>query len=705
MDGILSSGLTALLTNSAAMRVTSNNIANVNTPNYVRRDAQQQTLTSDGILNGVQLSDVTRVVNDYLDKQVLTASGSASRYDIQSSFMDQLNAALGAPGDSSSISGRLASLYASLGQASLDPSSLASRLGALGQFQSLAQSISDLSGAVANLRSSADQQVSSAVSQANTLIQQIAQLNPQIQHAIISGDTGTGLLDQRDTLVQQLSQLIGVQTSVQSDGRMFVSTTDGVQLVGDNYALLTYKPSPSQSFNPITVQTISAQTGQPIGTIQTFDPHAGSGQVRGLLDMRDGTLAGLGEELGSLAQSLSLAFNAAHNASSAVPPPTSLTGRNTGLLSTDSLNFTGLTNVAITDSSGAMIEKVAVDFDAGTLRVNNGAPVAIGTTVGSFTTALNTALGGNGSASFVDGVLNVSATGSNGVVVTDDPTRATSRGGVGFSQFFGLNDLFQASANGITTTGLKSSDTAGFAPGGSISLLLKGPQGERVGETSVAVTGTTIGDMVTALNTAFTGKATFALDVNGQLQVTPAAAYSGYSVEVTLDTTARGTTGASFSSLFGLGIGQQMERAQGFSLTSALQNSPQSLAFAQPDLTAANIVSPGDNRGLLALQNLLNQTQTFSAGGALPARNVSFNDYVSTLYQDIASRGAAIDASKTAGDTRLQLAQQSQSSKEGVNMDEELAKMMTLQQAYNAGARLINVAQQLYDTLLKAVGG
>ena len=386
------------------------------------------------------------------------------------------------------------------------------------------------------------------------------------------------------TLVQNLSQLVGVRTSTQSDGRMFVATNDGVQLVGDNYAQLTYQPSPAQSFNPVTIQTISTETGQAIGTAQTFDPHATSGQLRGLIDMRDGTLAGLGTELGSLAQSVSLAFNAAHNANAAVPPPTSLTGRETGLLSTDSLNFTGATTIGITDSSGALLHKVAIDFGAGTLSVDGGATSAIGGTVGSFTTALNTALAGNGSAAFADGVLTLSATGSNGVVVSDDPANLTSRGGTGFSQFFGLNDLFESSGNAITTTGLQSTDTAGFAPGGSISLLLKGPQGQRVGETTVAVTGTTIGDMVTALNTAFTGKATFALDPNGQLQATPAPAYSGYALEVTLDSTARGTTGASFSSLFGLGIGQQMARAQGFSLAPALNNSPQSLAFAQPNL-------------------------------------------------------------------------------------------------------------------------
>ena len=709
LNGIISSGLTAIQTNSAALRVTADNIANVNTPGYVRRVAQQQTLAPGGVLSGVQLSDVQRMVNDFLDKEVLSANSNAARYDVQSGIMDQLNAALGAPGDGNSVGSRLDAVYAALGQASLDPSSLTSRLGALGQFDTLAQSISDLAGSVASLRATTDQQVSAAVSQANTLIKQIVELNPQIQHAVVSGDTASGLLDQRDTLVSQLSQIMGVRTTTQPDGRMFVSTTDGVQLIGDNYTQLSYQPSSGSSFKPITFQAVSAITGQTIGNVQNFDTHAQSGQLRGLLDMRDGTLVDIGTELGSLAQSVSQAFNEAHNANAAVPPPTTLNGRETGLLSTDALNFTGTTTIGIADSSGKLLHKIAVDFTAGTLKVDGGASVPIGGTVGSFATALNTAMGANGSASFTDGVLKISATGSNGLVVADDAGAPTARGGVGFSQFFGLNDLFQSTGNSIPTTGLTSADTGGFAPGGSISLVLKGPQGQRAGETTVAVTGTTIGDMVTALNGAFTGKATFALDANGQMQVTPAAGYAGYDLEVTLDTTQRGTTGESFTSLFGMGVGEQMARAQNFRLAPDMAGSPQRLAFAKPALDSTTaltsaVVTPGDNRGLLALQDLMNQTHSFSAAGTLPARNVRFSDYTAAFYQDVASRSAAIDTSKSSQDTRLTLALQSQSQKEGVNLDEELSKMMTLQQAYNAGARLLQVAQQLYDQLLQAVG-
>jgi flagellar hook-associated protein 1 FlgK len=710
LDGILSSGLSALLTNSAALRVTSENIANVNTPGYHRRVVQQQMLAPGGQLSGVDIASVQRVVSGYIDKEVIDSNASASRYDIQSMLMDQFNAALGSPSDGNSIGSRLDAAYAALGQSSLDPSALASRLSAQSSFASLAETVSSLADSVSTLRNQADQQVSGAVSQVNTLIQQIYAINPQIQHATITGDSASGLLDQRDTLVQQLSQLIGVRTLEQPDGRLFVSTADGVQLVGDNYAQLAYKPSSGSSFNPITIQSVNAQTGQLVGTQRDFDQHATSGQLRGLLDLRDQTLVGIGEEVGQLAQTLSLAFNAAHNASTAVPPPSTMDGRQTGLLATDSLNFTGVTTIGITDSSGALLHKVTVDFNAGTLSVDGGGSSSIGTTIGSFATALNTALGANGTADFSDGVLSLTAAGGSGLVIADDASSPTSRGGVGFSQFFGLNDLFQSTGNAIQTTGLTASDAGGFNAGGAITLFLQGPNGERAGQTTVSVTGTSVGDMVNALNTAFTGKGTFALDANGQLQMTPAAACSGYRLEVSIDTTTRGTTGESFSAIFGLGTAQTMALAQGFSLSAPVAQSAEALAFAKPSLDSttalgATVTAPGDNRGLLALQAAFNDTHSFTAAGGLPARNVTFADYSAALYQDAASRSATIDSQKAAEDTRSQIAQQAQAAREGVNLDEELSNMMQLQQAYAAGARLLTVSQQLYDQLLQAVGG
>src|SRR5689334_12181436 len=114
LNGVISSGVTAVATNSAAMRVTADNIANVNTPGYVRRTAQQETLAPGGMLAGVQLSQIQRIVDAYLDMEVTNANGNASRYDVQSTMMDQLNAALGEPGDGTSLGSRLDAVYAAL---------------------------------------------------------------------------------------------------------------------------------------------------------------------------------------------------------------------------------------------------------------------------------------------------------------------------------------------------------------------------------------------------------------------------------------------------------------------------------------------------------------------------------------------------------------------------------------------------------------
>ena len=708
LNAILASGVSTILANSAALRVTADNIANVNTPGYVRRVANMEVMAQGGQIAGVALSEIQRVTNNYLDSEVLAARSASARFDAQAGILDRLDTALGQPGDGASLGSRIDAIYAALGQASLDSGALATRLGVLTEFEALAQTVNNLSATITDLRASADQQIGSDISQANELIRQIFELNPQISRATLTGDPASGFLDERDKLVGELSDILGIRTSVQSDGRLFVSTTDGAQLVTDSLAELVHQPSVGPNFNPIQMQIINPTTGAVIGNPRTFDSHVTSGELRGLLDARDNVLVGLGEELGTIMQTLSLALNAQHNANAAFPPPSQLDGRQTGLLATDALNFSGATTVGIVDANGVLVHNVAIDFDAGTISVDGGGPSAIGSTIGSFTAALDAALGADGDADFTNGKLTLSSSGGNGLVIGDEAGNASSRAGIGFSHFFGLNDLFRADGDSIQTTGLLSTDAHGLAPGGNITLLLKGPDGRRVSEVTVGVTGTTIGDMVTALNTAFAGNATFALDANGQLQVTPAAAYSRYELEVSLDSTARGGTGDSLTSLFGVGTGEALARASTFSLAPGIAGSAQRLAFAQPTLSAVTavgttVVTPGDNRGLLRLQDALDQPHAFSQSGALPARTASLTDYAAAIYQDISSRSATIDFNRSAQQTRLTQAQQNQSSVEGVNLDEELEKMMMLQQAYNAGARLITLAQQLYQELLDAV--
>lgn len=708
LNGIMSDALSALRTNTTALDVVSSNISNINTPGYAQRVVNEQAQAVGGQLGGVEIADVERVTNQFFTQATLQAQSSSSLYTAQNNILSQINALLGQVGSGTDLPSQLDNVFNALGSASLSPTTGTNQQAVLIALNKFASSVATMSGSITNVQNQADQQVVTDVGSVNGYIQQIYQLNQQIEGAQASGDTSSDLLDQRDQVVQSLSKLIGVSTTTQSNGMMLVSTTDGVNLVGNStYAQLSCAGGASNgSYSPVTMQSINALTGLAVGPSQSLDPDLGNGEIAGLIQMRDGTLSSLQQQLGNFAQQTAMAFNAQYNANAAFPPPTSLTGRDTGLLSGDGLNFTGDTTIAVTDPNGNLVSRIDVDFDTGSLSVDNGPSSSIGSTVGSFVTALNTALGANGTASFNNGQLSINATGGNGVVIQDDPTNPSSRGGVPFSQFFGMNDIFQSAAPSITTTGLSSSDSGGFS-GGTINLQLSGPSGQTGPTASVTLnSGMSIGDIVTALNTAFGSAASFALSANGSLTMTPGAGYPGYSLQVSSDTTQRGTTGVSLSELFGLGSQQTVNQAVNFAVNPAVADGQDTLALAEPQITSSTVagdtvVASGDASGLLALQNLSNTQLTFPAAGGLNAQTTSLGNYADSFYQSVASTTQTVQQNNTAAGDQLTEAQTRQSQVSGVSLDNELSNMVLYQQAYSAGARVLQTANQLFSTLLQ----
>jgi flagellar hook-associated protein 1 FlgK len=215
-----------------------------------------------------------------------------------------------------------------------------------------------------------------------------------------------------------------------------------------------------------------------------------------------------------------------------------------------------------------------------------------------------------------------------------------------------------------------------------------------------------IGDIVSALNTAFGGAASFSLGSNGALSMTPSSANTGYTLGVTGDTTSRGTTGMSFSTLFGLGQQQAAVLTSGFAVNPAMVSNPAQLPFAQSSITSSTvagdqIVGAGDSSGLLALQSVNTNNLTFQAAGNIGAGTMSLDDYAGSFYQDIATQGTAAQTNSTTQSDRLTEAQSQISQVSGVNLDQQLSNMTIYQQAYSAGARIMQTAQALYETLLQ----
>ncbi|HEY0267248.1 MAG TPA: flagellar hook-associated protein FlgK [Rhizomicrobium sp.] len=708
LNGITASAISALKTNSAALSVVSNNVSNLNTPGYARRVVNEQTLSAGGQLQGVDIASVQRVTNQFLQQEQLAAGGGASQYDTMADLFSQLNGLLGGPGDNQSLATQLSNLSSAFATASQAPTSSASRTGMLNALNSLAGTFSNVSSTITSLQTQIDQQAVNSISSTNTMLKQIYDLNSQIKTANAGGDQASALLDQRDVALTNLAQVMGIKTSTNADGSVNVSTTDGVNLVSNTYAQLSYTGGAQNgAYGNITIQDVNPASGQAIGQPSPLDPHLDGGSLKGLIDMRDQVLGGLGQTLGNLAQQTAQAFNAQANANAAYPPPTSLTGRDTGLLGTDGLNFTGKTTLAVTDPTGKLVSRIDVNFSAGTLSVDGGAAVSLGTTVASFTSALNTALGGNGAASFANGQLSISATGGNGVVVQDDASTPSSRGGAGFSQFFGLNDVFQAQVPSLTATGLTAGDASGIAAGGVIKLALKGPDGDIAKNVSLTTTaGMTVGQIVSALNTAMGGAATFTLGSDGSISSQTSALYPGYTLNVTGDTTQRGTTGMSFTQIFGLGATAQANQAVGFTVTPAVANNPARIGYATAAITPTTvagdtIISAGDNSGAIALQNVITRSQSFHAAGGIAAQTASLSDYAATFYQNLSTQSNAVTANQTTQDDRLTEAQSRVSAYSGVSLDEELTSLSSFQQAYAAGARILTVVDQLYQTLLQ----
>ncbi|MBL7598972.1 flagellar biosynthesis protein FlgK, partial [Escherichia coli] len=87
-------------------------------------------------------------------------------------------------------------------------------------------------------------------------------------------------------------------------------------------------------------------------------------KLGGLLDLRDRALPAFSEQLGTLFTGLSQALNSVSNAGSTVPPPASLTGRNSGMTGSDRLGFTGAATFAVTKADGTLVASTKIDFDA-----------------------------------------------------------------------------------------------------------------------------------------------------------------------------------------------------------------------------------------------------------------------------------------------------------------------------------------------------
>jgi flagellar hook-associated protein 1 FlgK len=698
LNTVLITAATGLQASQMSLRAVSDNVTNVNTPGYVRKIVTQQPLVVGAAGMGVEVTGTQRVTDQYLEQASLTAGASSSRYTAYSQYMDTAQGLFGDPTSDTYFFNQLDQIYAGFGAAANDPSSTLLRSQAIGDVKGFLDNAQRINSQLTNLGQTMDTRISADVANVNDLLSQINSLNSDITRAKVTGQDSTGAENVQSQLVDKLSGLMGVKVSPRVGGGVDIRSGDGVKLAGDGAVTLTYVTSGSSP------GYVAALPSDGIGQPQPIE--VDGGEVRGLLDLRNTKLPQVSDQLGELVQRASEQLNAAHNASTSVPPPTSLTGRDTGMMDQGSAlaNFSGTSTVAIVDSTGVIQRRVDIDFSAGTMSVDGGPASAFSTS--SFDSDLTTALGGMGTATFSNGVLSLSASGGNGISINEGTSQ---KAGKGFSAYFGLNDLVRASGIGTYDTGLTLADANGFNPGDTITLRLSQSDGKPIRDVTVAVpSGGTMGDLIDALNSSSTGVGLYgqySLSANGQLSFTPAQPLNAQ-LSVVQDNTSRGAGGPSMTELFGLGLGSRATRANEFRVDPAIVSNPNRLAFSQLNLNAAPgtpALSPGDATGALALAGSGAVNTQFGAAGALSPVNITVSGYAAEFAGQVARDASDADTQKSAADAVKQEADARRQGTEGVNLDEELVNLTTYQQAFNASARLISATKDMFDVLTNMI--
>ncbi len=695
---IMNTATSGLMTAQGQLRVVSDNVANVNTPGYVRKVAEQRAMTTQGMGAGVEIARVRLATDRFLQAASFNAGAEAARQGVRYELFDRIQNLFGDPSGGTDFFSQVDEMFSAFAVAAEDPISSPRRQEALFRAQSLFDEASRIQTQIQAVREDADGRIQSAVDGANLLVEQIEALNVEISRASVSGADASGAESAQAKLIGELSELMDVRVSVRTQGGVSVRTSAGVQLAGDGYATLEYQRAGAvnseSAFSEIWIT-------EPRGTKRSLAENITSGEIKGLLELRNVDAPAAADRLAELVTRVADELNRAHNANSAVPAPATLTGRNVGQSFENAIaGFTGTTNIAVVDAGGVIQNQVEIVFSGGTMTVNGAAA-----TPATFLTVLNAELGGAATASFSGGVLSLAAGGANGVVVADDPASPSSKTGRGFSHFFGLNDLVSTDRPALYDTGLTGTSAHGFTAGETLKFRFTGDTGAKLRDIEVAIpAGGTVDDLLAALNDPNTGVGYFggfSLDASGALTFnatrTPAPQLS-----VLEDRTTQVPSGVSLTELFGIG-GARASRADGFSIRADVRQSPARLALAQLDLNAApgaKALSSGDGRGALLLADAGQKAAAFQAAGGASGGPISIARYASEMAGDIGAKASIAKNRQEAAEGLFNEAKARQVAQEGVNLDEELVLLTTYQQAFNASARLIQAAGDMYDTLI-----
>ncbi|WP_318483410.1 flagellar hook-associated protein FlgK [Photobacterium leiognathi] len=296
-------GLSGLNANKTALDVTAHNVANVNTVGYSRQQAMMSALAGRELFSagsGVEVDSIRRVSDQFIVKQMWAATSQQAASNANLANMTMLESLLG--GEGFNISAGLDSLFSALNDATLKPESTPNRQQIINEAKALSRRFNTLSESLHGQGERISDKATASIEHANSLMSNIADINHRVVETQATGGNPSLLIDERDVLIKQLSEVVEISSTQQPNGSLQVTLASGQPLIlGNDAAQLKATPIVNEPF----IQNIEIDfAGQTFAVTGEF-----GGQLGAYDDYLKNTLKPTQQALNEMAENLASEFN------------------------------------------------------------------------------------------------------------------------------------------------------------------------------------------------------------------------------------------------------------------------------------------------------------------------------------------------------------------------------------------------------------
>ena len=653
---LLNVGARALLANQVALQTAGHNIANVSTAGYSRQTVVLQTVqgqfTGGGYIGkGVDVQTILRNHSELLTRQATAAASVDAGDTVRIARLRQLQEVFS--GGPSGIGASINDMMNALSDVVSSPMDLTARSVALTRMDETAARMRDASQRLDEIGYTVAEQLKGSMIAVNSLARNIAAVNEQIARAKGNGQPANDLLDQRDQLIRELNQHIQTSQVAADDGSVSVFVAGSQPLVLGNKAALLSIEDPADFGAGSGKKVLTFQQPGSATKVELNESMLGGGQVAGLLRFQNNDLAEGRNLLGRMAIAISESMNTQNrlgltldgNPGENLFAPISLGNAVTGSGNTPGVTM-GLTVADATKLQASSFEIAFTGATAGSVTRQSDNKVFVFANLGELSTIM----------------------GNNGLAINDGGAPPGAFSGAAAGDRFLANPMVGAAAE-FKALQYSPVDLAAANP---VNAAMRAANGGTLQLASLKATGPitqpATGSPVTIAFTAGS-PATYSATVPGPPIATIATGnyVSGETIAIN-----------------GWEITLQGVPKSGDTVTVGDATDAQFGDWYKRDA--------GNARALMDLRDVqMFDDATLSDGFASAMAQVGTRTQSAQYAAELSSAIAAnLERDRTAVS--------------GVNLDEEAARLIQFQQAYQATAKMLQIAQNIFDTLIQGLG-